>query len=98
MKHKSETIIYCEFYDHSSSTNSWQTYEEILSDLDPKNNIIKAVGKLIGETEIAYKITSMWGNDCSGSGHSIIKSTIVREIRWEVPFKTPKKAVLKTIQ
>jgi len=90
-KPKSETIIYLEFYDHSSSTNEWQTYKEILSDLDPKNNIMSAIGKLIGEDDIAYRITSMWGKDCAGSGHSVIKSTITREIRYELPENTPKK-------
>jgi hypothetical protein len=98
MKKKTETILYLEFYDHSSSTNEWQTYKEILFDLDPDQSIMRAVGRLIGETEVAYKLTSMWGDDCAGSGHCIIKSTITKEIRWEVPKKTPKKSVLKTSQ
>lgn len=98
MKSKSETIIYCEFYDHSSSTNSWQTYEELDQDLRAEKNIIKVCGKIYKEDALSFKLITMWGDDCCGSGHLILKSTILREIRWEVPFKTPKKPILKTIQ
>ena len=98
MKKKTETILYLEFYDHSSSTNSWQEYKEILADLSPENNIMKVVGKLLEETDIDYKLTTMWGKDCAGSGHSIIKSTIERELRWEVPLMIPKKPFLRHLQ
>ena len=91
MKKETHTILYLEFYDHSSSTNEWQSYKEILTDLNPSNNIMKVVGKLLEEDSTCYKLTTMWGNDCAGSGHSIIKSTIERELRWEVPIKYPKK-------
>jgi hypothetical protein len=98
MKANSETILYCEFYDHASSTNAWQEYKEILIDLDPKKSVMKAVGKIIYEDDIGYRLTTMWGEDCAGSGHLIIKSTIVREIKWNIPSKHPKKPVLKTLQ
>jgi hypothetical protein len=98
VKKKTETILYLEFYDHSSSTNSWQEYKEILADLNPENNIMKVVGKLLEENEIAYSLTTMWGQDCAGSGHSIIKSTIERELRWEVPIIIPKKPFLRHLQ
>jgi hypothetical protein len=98
VKKKTETILYLEFYDHSSSTNSWQEYKEILADLNPENNIMKVVGKLLEENEIAYSLTTMWGEECAGSGHSIIKSTIERELRWEVPIIIPKKPFLRHLQ
>jgi hypothetical protein len=91
MKKETHTILYLEFYDHSSSTNEWQSYKEILTDLNPSNNIMKVIGKLLDEDDICYKLTTMWGDDCAGSGHSIIKSTIERELRWEVPILSPKK-------
>ena len=52
---------------------------------------MKVIGKLLAEDDICYKLTTMWGDDCAGSGHSIIKSTIKRELRWEVPILSPKK-------
>ena len=59
---------------------------------------MKVVGKLLEENEIAYSLTTMWGQDCAGSGHSIIKSTIERELRWEVPIIIPKKPFLRHLQ
>jgi len=85
-------ILYIEFYDHSSSTNSWQEYKDIIIDLDPENNKIQAVGKILEETPLVYKLTTMWGKDCAGSGHCIIKSTIIRELTWEIPDIRPKKS------
>ena len=98
MKKRTETILYLEFYDHSSSTNSWQEYKDILTDLDAANNIMKVVGKLLAEDDVCYKLTTMWGEECAGSGHSIIKSTIERELRWEVPIIIPKKPFLRHLQ
>ena len=91
MKKEFHTILFIDFYDHSSSTNSWQEYKEILVDLDPQRSIMSVVGKLLEEDAIAYRLTTMWGEDCAGSGHSIIKSTIKRELRWKVPKLSLKK-------
>ena len=59
MKKETHTILYLEFYDHSSSTNEWQSYKEILTDLNPSNNIMKVIGKLLAEDDICYKLTTM---------------------------------------
>ena len=47
---------------------------------------MKVIGKLLAEDDICYKLTTMWGDECAGSGHSIIKSTIERELRWEILY------------
>ena len=98
MKQEFETIIYCEFYDHCSSTNEWQDYPDLEKSLSLDYSVMKVCGKLYKEDDIAYTLITMWGDDCAGSGHLIIKSTITREIRWKVPVKHPKKSVLKPIQ
>ena len=87
MKPKSETIIYLEFLDHSSTTNAWQTYEEYSEDC--KIELCTAVGFLEKEDRIAFYLSTMKSSTELGSGHIILKSTVtyVKKIPIKSHFK-----------
>jgi hypothetical protein len=87
MKQKSETIIYLEFLDHSSTTNAWQSYEEYNEDC--KIEPCKAIGFLEKEDKLAFYLSSMKSSTELGSGHIILKSavTYVKKFTQKSDFK-----------
>lgn len=89
MKQKSETIIYLEFLDHSSTSNAWQTYEEYNQD----SRIVpcSVIGFLEREDRLAYYLSTMKSTDELGSGHVILKSTVV--YMKKIPQKTRFKGI-----
>ena len=90
MKKNFETIIYCEFLDHSSTSNLWQSDEEFKEDckIDP----CKVIGFLEGEDSLAYYISTMKSLNEKGSGHVILKSTCT------YVKKMPQKTLFKSIE
>lgn len=90
MGKKLETILYVEFLDHSSTTNIWQSDEEFIEDclIEP----CKAIGFLEKEDNLAYYVSSMKSVSAKGSGHVILKSTVI------FARKIPQKTFFKTIE
>jgi len=90
MKPKDDTIIYLEFLDHSSLTNGWQTQEEF--DKDCVIEPCRVVGFIEKEDKDAYYLSTMKSLIEKGSGHIILKSTVI------YTKKIPLKSILKGIQ
>jgi len=82
MKPISESIIYIEFLDHASTTNSWQTYEEYSEDC--KIVPCKVIGFLEKEDKLAFYLSTMKSDQELGSGHIILKSTITYLKKWSI--------------
>ena len=89
VKQKSEIIIYLEFLDHSSTTNAWQSYDEYNQDI----RIVpcSVIGFLEKEDSLAYYLSTMKSTDELGSGHVILKSTVV--YMKKIPQKTRFKGI-----
>ena len=67
-------ILHIKFYDHMSLTNEWHEPELLLN---TKPVICEAIGFLISESQLDYKLATMISNDEIGSCHVIIKSAVI---------------------
>lgn len=89
MKQKTETIIYLEFLDHSSTTNAWQSYEEYNEDC--KIEPCRAIGFLEREDKLAFYLSTMKSSSELGSGHIILKSAVT--YTKKIPLKSNFKGI-----
>jgi hypothetical protein len=79
------TIIYGKFLDHSSTSNIWLTQKEF--DDECLIEECDFCGFLEKEDNLAYYVSTMRTTAEKGSGHTVLKSTLIytKKIQFKVP-------------